>query len=84
IVANFIEIELQPPVIDPAQSQPTDEGFLISARGKPGATFEVQVSEDLINWTTIGTITIGEGSQSLLDPQALITDQRFYRLIEVP
>jgi len=84
IIANFIEIELQPPVIDMSGSQPTDDGFLITAKGKPGATFEVQVSEDLKQWTTLGTITIGEGSQSLLDPQALSADQRFYRLVEVP
>jgi arylsulfatase A-like enzyme len=44
--------------------------------------FEVQASEDLINWTTIGSSSIVVGSSTTFsDPDASIYDTRFYRVI---
>jgi len=44
--------------------------------------FEVQASEDLINWTTIGSNSVVVGTSTTFnDPDAGIYDNRFYRVI---
>jgi len=83
LVANFIEIELQPPVIDVSQSCATDDGFVIDARGRPGSVFEIQVSTDLNNWSTIDVITVTEETQTWLAPLTPEVTQQYYRLLEV-
>ena len=48
----------------------------------PGATYEVQATADLVNWTTIRTVTAtSTGVIDALDSDARNYPQRFYRAI---
>jgi hypothetical protein len=50
---------------------------------RPGKTNYVQVSADLIHWTTIST-NVTSGSLTVPDPGAVGSPQRFYRAVGLP
>jgi hypothetical protein len=53
--------------------------------GLPGQTYLVQVSDDLVVWRTVATITTGpDGVLRYLDQNAALLAKRFYRVLVVP
>ena len=53
---------------------------VVNLSGQIGSTYAVQASQDLMTWTTIGTVTIGAGgASSFTDINAANFPQRFYR-----
>ena len=49
--------------------------------GQPGYEYFIQVSPDLINWSTITTLMNTNGIVSFTDPGYSGYNQRFYRAI---
>jgi hypothetical protein len=45
-----------------------DGGFHVNASGPDGAWFAVQSSPDLVNWSTVGTNQVFQGSVDFIDP----------------
>jgi hypothetical protein len=56
-------------------------GFHLAASGPDGAWFSVQYSSDLVNWTTVSTNQVVQGSIDFVDPDAVRNSSRFYRAI---
>ena len=53
---------------------------LVKVTGLPGHTYEVQVSQDLVNWTVLSRLTLdGSGMQFVLDGVTPYSATRFYR-----
>ena len=51
------------------------------AVGQPGQTYNVLSSQDLVNWTVIGTITLdATGSGQVTDPASSSLPNSYYRL----
>ena len=57
----------------------TSNGFRIQLSGPAGATFVIEASTDLINWTPIFTNAAAGGSVSYMDAAATNLPCRFYR-----
>lgn len=55
------------------------EGFRIHLSGKPGVTYELQVSDDLVNWTTLVKQAHETDESDFLDTDANKMPMRFYR-----
>ena len=56
-------------------------GQNMKLRGKPGQDYLVEVSEDLIAWTPLDTVTIdARGEVEFVDVDAAKSRQRFYRI----
>ena len=52
----------------------------LTVNGTLGHTYNIQASQDLVNWTVIGTVTVGAtGPMSFTDPNAGSFSNRFYR-----
>jgi hypothetical protein len=52
--------------------------------GQAGHTYEVQATQDLINWNVIGNVTLGAGATyDFSDAKATGQPSRFYRLREI-
>jgi len=59
------------------------QGMLLSGVGIPGHTYQVQASEDFINWLVMATVTPdSSGSLSFLDSATASFPSRSYRLID--
>jgi hypothetical protein len=58
-----------------------DGGFHFNANGPDGAWFTVQSSSDLMNWISISTNQVIEGSVDFVDPNALGGQAGFYRVV---
>jgi fibronectin type 3 domain-containing protein len=54
---------------------------VLTVSGVVGRTYQIQATQDLKNWATIGTVTIGAGgSTEFTDTSAGSFSQRFYRI----
>ena len=52
----------------------------VALRGQTGRAYELQASQDLKTWTTLGTVTLGaSGSVTYVDVNAASLPRRFYR-----
>ena len=59
--------------------------FVLTVSGLIGQTYDIEASQDLMNWTNIGTVTLGaSGSLDFTDTNAASFPQRFYRTHETP
>ncbi len=55
--------------------------FSFVLNGTAGHTYDIQASQDFVNWTVIGTVTLGvSGSLNFSDTSAANFSRRFYRL----
>lgn len=58
----------------------SDGQFMLTVTGPPGKTYYIVATENLQNWTVIGTVTLDDsGSADFTDPDAASFPQRFYR-----
>jgi subtilisin family serine protease len=55
--------------------------FLVALKGTVGQQYEVQVSPDLANWTTLGTVTNTTGTAEMADAISANWPRKFYRAI---
>ena len=54
---------------------------VLTIQGQPGHDYEIQVTQNLTNWTTLGAVTPGAGgSVEFTDAGAASFPRRFYRL----
>jgi len=59
--------------------------FALTVSGLIGHTYQVEATQDLMTWTVIGTVTLGDsGSLDFTDTNAARFPQRFYRTEEAP
>ena len=56
-----------------------NEGFTLSLRGPSNASFTIQASTNLVNWTPLATNTATTGMWQFLDRDATNYPIRFYR-----
>ena len=84
--AAFVEGAVQvilPPHFAGLESLPAG-GIRLSLTGAAGDRCAVEVSPDLIQWTSISTNVLGSGPQWFADPDAPAHNRRFYRLRWLP
>ena len=67
-----------------SQGMLSDNTFHLSSGGPDGAWFHIDYSTDLINWTTICTNQVVNGSIDFIDPDVASTTTRFYRTVPDP
>ena len=60
-----------------------DGSFHVTATGPDGAWFYVQYSSDLVNWSSVSTNQVFQGSIEFIDPDAPSSASRFYRAVPV-
>ncbi len=60
-----------------------DGSFHLAATGPDGAWFYVQYSADLVNWSSVSTNQVFQGSIDFVDPDAANNASRFYRAIPI-
>jgi hypothetical protein len=58
-----------------------DYSFHMNASGPDGAWFHVEASTDLVNWTSLCTNQVVNGSIDFIDADAQTTQNRFYRAV---
>jgi len=58
-----------------------DRCFHLSTTGPAGAWFHVEASADLLNWMPICTNQVVNGAIDFVDPDAQVTQTRFYRAV---
>jgi hypothetical protein len=58
-----------------------DHSFHFSQPWTNGLNFCLQVSTNLVNWTSVCTNTVVKGSAQFVDPEAGDLDRRFYRAV---
>jgi hypothetical protein len=58
-----------------------DYSFHMNASGPDGAWFHVEASTDLVNWTSLCTNQVVNGSIDFIDPDAQTSPNRFYRAV---
>jgi hypothetical protein len=56
-------------------------GFGFSFQSATAATCEIEVSTNLVNWSSAGFVTNADGAGQFVDPQATNLPARFYRVI---
>jgi hypothetical protein len=56
-----------------------DGGFECTLTGDPQATYRIEASTDLVNWTTLTDAVMTGGSLQVTDPNAAQFSRRFYR-----
>jgi hypothetical protein len=62
----------------------TEEGFKLQLTGEVGLKFELQRSEDLINWLPLMTHTLINGATEFQDADTKNASHRFYRTRAAP
>ena len=76
------------PNITPAQIQlrgMSGGQLTMNVSGPAGHTYDIEATEDFVNWTVIGTVTLDAGgSLDFTDTNAMNFLTRFYRLVEHP
>jgi hypothetical protein len=55
----------------------------VTATGPDGAWFCVQYSSDLVNWSSVSTNQVFQGSIDFIDPAAENNVSRFYRAVPI-
>ncbi len=68
----------------PVTGMLSDDSFNLSAPGPDGAWFHVECSTDLVNWTSVCTNQVVNGSIDFVDPDAAQAQARFYRAVPEP
>src|SRR5262249_50134721 len=58
-----------------------DLSFHMNATGPDGAWFHIESSSDLVNWTTLCTNQVVNGSIDFIDPDAQNNQSHFYRAV---
>jgi hypothetical protein len=66
----------------PLQTQGT--GARLSFGGQTGKTYEVQISPDLINWSTFALFPLTTDEAQFVDSAAGSTGERFFRVVQLP
>jgi hypothetical protein len=62
-----------------------ESGYVIMrVDGVPGSQYEIQASEDLIDWTPVGVVSAETGVGFFTDLDATTHGRRFYRVLENP
>jgi subtilisin family serine protease len=59
----------------------TNQQFQVKLEGVVGQRYEVQVSPDLANWITFGTVTNTTGTMDIADALSVSWPKKFYRAI---
>jgi hypothetical protein len=85
-VFTVTDIELLPPTIEGDQN---DARFVLTWTSAPGQRYQIQVSDDLMNWETLESDYPADGATddttSYMDPLDADPDAvRFYRVVFVP
>ena len=75
----FIGRDPIPASLDSASGGLSGDGFKVSLTGEVGASYSIEASTNLVNWTPLVTLTNSNGSVNLVDPAAARFNQRFYR-----
>jgi hypothetical protein len=65
----------------PPLSRMVEQGFRFSILGELGASFRIDGSADLMNWTPLGWITNNFGTSQFLDTAAVTNALQFYRAV---
>jgi hypothetical protein len=63
---------------------PSDEAFQLSLTGELGAGYRIDGSTDLVNWTSMATLTNVLGMVQFNDPFVTNTNHRFFRATRTP
>jgi hypothetical protein len=61
----------------------TNGQFRFTLQGQVGSRLEIQATTNLVNWTSLVTLTNVTGTISFLDP-ATNFSRRFYRALQLP
>jgi len=61
-----------------------DGSFHLHSTGPDGAWFSIQNSSDMLNWTSLGTNQVINGSIDYTDPNAPDQSNGFYRIVPLP
>jgi len=61
-----------------------DDGAQVEVRGQLGQAYQVQASNDFIQWTTISTKVNSSGTFTVTDSATFGRAERFYRVILAP
>src|SRR5262249_48869589 len=56
-------------------------GIRLTASGEPGEQYRLQASSDLVNWVTLQSLSLPDGTATYLDPALPPGPHRFYRLV---
>jgi hypothetical protein len=80
ITANFTKRPLLAIVNCPGGFN--DESFQLSLTGEFGEAYEIDQSNDLVNWSPLTRLTNFFGTAQFTDPFATNTTQRFYRAVQ--
>jgi hypothetical protein len=86
--SDEVSYSTEPPQAPPqsVQVQPyrqADGSVLLSITGPPNDSYDIEATEDFINWTVIGTVPLDAGgSADFTDMDAANYPQRFYRVNE--
>ena len=74
--------------VSPAKLQilvATNGQVVLTVMGRTGRSYDLLVTQDFIDWTVIGNVTLGDqGLLEFVDPSAANFPARFYRLQEKP
>jgi hypothetical protein len=62
----------------------SDGSFHLEASGPDGGWFHVDYSTNLVDWTTVCTNQVVNGSIDFIDPDASSDHSRFYRAVPEP
>ena len=68
------------PELTPVSADLGEDGFAFSFLGEAGVEYVIEVSSDLAEWIPLGTRQGANESITILDPAALGTGYRFYRV----
>jgi len=77
---SFI-VPTPPPAVQLAVT--SAQQFNLTVTGLNSHTYDIQASQDLVNWTVIGTVTLdASGSATFTDTNAASFSSRFYRTVD--
>ena len=65
----------------PPLNRMVEQGFRFSLIGELGASFRIDGSTNLLNWTSLGWITNDAGTSQFLDTTAVTNASQFYRAV---
>ncbi len=80
-----VTLNVTAPAFDREEFLPGEGGVRLTWNWPGGQTFPVQVSDNLVDWNTLGTtVGTGPGVFAITDPQAAGKTHRFYRPVLSP